>query len=326
MIHPLISIIVPVYKAEVYLHRCVDSILAQTHTDWELLLVDDGSPDRSGHICDEYAARDARIRVFHKKNGGVASAREMGIQNARGEYSIHVDPDDWIDAETLQTLYSKAVKTKADVVLCDFMLEYNGRQETDRQEPCSLKPTDCLRQLMAQELHGSLCNKLVRTGLYRKYDLHFPEVMTCWEDLYICCAIMMHDVCVAYVSKAFYHYDFFTNDNSMVRKTDICGLNAQRHCIQLLEDMLPENRHAELNEMKGLVLVTAFRLQLLSEKEIRDIYPEVNDWYVGKYGNSWRGTYYYGLCCTLRGNSFKIAGWKMLATNLYMRIKHKLGL
>ncbi len=82
--NPKISVIVPVYKAEKYLHRCVDSILAQTFTDFEVLLIDDGSPDRSGDICDEYAKKDSRVRVFHKENGGVSSARQYGIDNAQG--------------------------------------------------------------------------------------------------------------------------------------------------------------------------------------------------------------------------------------------------
>ena len=82
---PAISIVVPVYKAEKYLHRCVDSILSQTFADFEVLLIDDGSPDGSGLICDAYAEQDPRVRVFHKKNGGVASARELGVQNAKGE-------------------------------------------------------------------------------------------------------------------------------------------------------------------------------------------------------------------------------------------------
>lgn len=99
---PKISVIVPVYKAEAYLHRCVDSIIAQTFTDWELLLVDDGSPDRSGDICDEYASKDARIRVFHKENGGVSSARQKGLDEAIGEYTIHADPDDWVEPTMLE--------------------------------------------------------------------------------------------------------------------------------------------------------------------------------------------------------------------------------
>lgn len=100
----MITIIVPVYKAEKYLRRCVDSILAQTYSDFELLLIDDGSPDNCGAICDEYAAKDSRVRVFHKENGGVSSARNLGLENAKGEWIAFVDSDDWIEYNYLDRL------------------------------------------------------------------------------------------------------------------------------------------------------------------------------------------------------------------------------
>ena len=95
----LVSVIVPVYKAEKWLHRCVDSILAQTMTDFELLLIDDGSPDKSGEICDEYAAKDNHIRVFHKENGGGSSVRNLGLDNAQGEWISFIDADDWVEKD-----------------------------------------------------------------------------------------------------------------------------------------------------------------------------------------------------------------------------------
>ena len=100
---PKISIISPVYNAEPYIVKCLDSILAQTFESWELILVDDGSLDRSGNICDEYAAKDSRIVVIHKKNEGVGAARQTGMDNATGEYIIHVDPDDWVESDMLVT-------------------------------------------------------------------------------------------------------------------------------------------------------------------------------------------------------------------------------
>ena len=103
---PLVSIIVPVYKAERWLYRCVDSILAQTMTDFELLLIDDGSPDRSGEICDEYAKQDSRIRVFHKENGGVTSARRLVFENAIGEFLMFVDADDELPSDALESMLS----------------------------------------------------------------------------------------------------------------------------------------------------------------------------------------------------------------------------
>ena len=99
---PKISVIVPVYNTEKYLHRCIDSILAQTFTDFELLLIDDGSKDNSGAICDEYAAKDSRVRVFHKENGGVSSARNLGLDNVRGEWVTFVDSDDWVEKEYIE--------------------------------------------------------------------------------------------------------------------------------------------------------------------------------------------------------------------------------
>ena len=95
--NPKITVIVPVYNTEKYLRRCVDSILAQTFTDFELLLIDDGSTDGSGAICDEYAKKDSRVRVFHKEIGGVSSARNLGLDKAYGEWISFVDSDDWID-------------------------------------------------------------------------------------------------------------------------------------------------------------------------------------------------------------------------------------
>ena len=92
----MISVIVPVYNSEKYLHRCIDGILAQNYTDFDLLLIDDGSTDNSGNICDEYEIRDGRIRVFHQENGGVSSARNLGLDNARGKYVMFVDSDDYM--------------------------------------------------------------------------------------------------------------------------------------------------------------------------------------------------------------------------------------
>ena len=98
---PCISVIVPVYNVENYLPRCVDSILSQSFTDFELILVDDGSPDNSGKICDEYAEKDNRVRVFHKPNGGVSSARNLGLDNALGEFVTFIDSDDYVGREYL---------------------------------------------------------------------------------------------------------------------------------------------------------------------------------------------------------------------------------
>jgi len=113
---PKISVIVPVYNVEKYLRECVDSVLAQTFSDFELILVDDGSPDNSGKICDEYASKDSRVRVFHKTNGGVSSARNLGVENARGEWIMFVDSDDMICADALVVLFPWTKFADVDLV------------------------------------------------------------------------------------------------------------------------------------------------------------------------------------------------------------------
>ena len=104
----MVSCIIPVYNTEKYLPRCIESVLAQTFVDWEMLLIDDGSTDASGSICDEYAAKDERIRVFHKENGGISSARNVGLNYAQGEWIFFVDSDDSLPKTSLESLLSRS--------------------------------------------------------------------------------------------------------------------------------------------------------------------------------------------------------------------------
>ena len=136
---PKVSVIVPVYKVEKYLPECIDSILAQTFTDFELILVDDGSPDNSGKICDDYAARDSRIRVFHKENGGVSSARNLGIARARAQYVSFLDADDWWDEAFLEKMYTLSRKfPDAPMCCCGWICV----EREEKQQPTLLRGFD----------------------------------------------------------------------------------------------------------------------------------------------------------------------------------------
>lgn len=117
----LISIIVPVYKVEDFINTCIESVLNQTYSNWELILVNDGSPDNSPEICDEYAARDQRIKVFNKPNGGVASARNLGLDNITGEYVTFLDSDDFFHPDYLENLLKLSIQHSADIVQCGFI-------------------------------------------------------------------------------------------------------------------------------------------------------------------------------------------------------------
>lgn len=144
---PTISVIVPVYKVEPYLHRCVDSILAQTFTDFELILVDDGSPDNSPAICDEYAKKDSRVHVIHQKNGGLSAARNAGIDwafaNSDSEWLNFVDSDDWVHPEYLERLLDAALENNVSVSIC-------GYAKTQGEEP-EINKDDFLPQIWTPE-------------------------------------------------------------------------------------------------------------------------------------------------------------------------------
>lgn len=236
---PKISVIVPVYKAEAYLHRCVDSIIAQTFTDWELLLVDDGSPDRSGDICDEYASKDARIRVFHKENGGVSSARQKGLDEAVGEYTIHADPDDWVEPMMLEELYKKAKADDADMVICDYYMNDGKNQTYITQKPSNLDSNTVLKELF-QQLHGSCWNKLVRRVCYSgKAD--FPDGINCCEDLIWCVKVLKQNPRISYIHKAYYHYILSSSDSqSKMVSEERCEQDLKM--LSTLEFLLSSNK------------------------------------------------------------------------------------
>lgn len=130
---PKISFIVPVYGVEKYIHQCVDSILGQTYTDFELILVDDGSPDNCPQICDEYAAKDVRVTVIHKKNAGVSEARNTGIDAASGEWAYFVDSDDWIELDACERLMRDAEQTGADCIMSDCVIMADTYQKRAHQ-------------------------------------------------------------------------------------------------------------------------------------------------------------------------------------------------
>lgn len=178
-INPRISVIVPVYKVENYLHRCVDSILSQSFTDFELLLIDDGSPDNCGAICDEYAAKDSRVRVFHKPNGGVSSARNLGLDNACGEWVAFVDSDYYVDIDYLSEL---AAYTKQDNV--DFVVTLNTISNYTKDSNVVLQHDDLL--LFSKYKFQDYCQpwgKLYSNKVLEKMGLRFNPNVHLMEDL-----------------------------------------------------------------------------------------------------------------------------------------------
>lgn len=210
---PYISVIVPVYNVERWVARAIDSLCAQTLDNFELLLVDDGSPDKSGAICDDYAAHDERISVIHKENGGAASARNAAIDVARGRYLFFMDADDWCEPDMLQSLYDCAESGPFDLVVTGFYIDTYRTEDKFFREVKSL-PSRVYRsaqefredahRLFDRNLLYTPWNKLFRASYLRERNIRFPDVW--WDDLPFNLAVLADIERVALMDRPFYHF------------------------------------------------------------------------------------------------------------------------
>jgi len=229
--NPKLSIIVPIYKVEQYLPKCIDSILAQTFTDFELILVNDGSPDNCGRICDKYAKKDKRVIVVHKKNGGVSTARNAGIHAAKGEYIGFVDSDDVIHEKMYEILYKNASLYSSDLVVCDFFkTEVNNSvdMKTNIQDYHVKKFSniEALHQLFPEKYDSYatgagnsmkwvvLWNKLYKRELFKQNK--FLDGRIC-EDEFIMHRILFCCKKVIYLTAPLYYY--VQSPNSIIRSS-----------------------------------------------------------------------------------------------------------
>ncbi len=219
MVNPLISIIIPVYNAEKYLKRCIDSIIAQTYSDWELILVDDGSTDSSGKICDEYASQDKRITVCHIQNGGPSRARNIGVDKSKGDYIFFVDADDWIEPLSI----SDFLGTKGesfDIYFQNYVLhDSDGTSNVVGIQDIEAHGDDCktvLSNLICSSKFGWTWIKLFKSEILKKYRIKFREDCSLQEDELFTLQYCQHIKSIAVRNKANYHYYIY--DTSLTRK------------------------------------------------------------------------------------------------------------
>lgn len=215
----MISIVVPVYKVEKYLERCVNSLLNQTYQDIEIILVDDGSPDLSPELCDKYAKKDNRIVVIHKENGGLSSARNAGLRVAKGEYVGFVDSDDDVENEMYEKMYRVITKEKVDFVISDYMrISDDGKEvlKTLSIPQGHYSKSDIIEKIFPQLIMGenleygpllSVCPCLYRIDLLRKNSLEFDEKVR-WSEDNIFSAFVGYNADSFYYMKneGLYHY------------------------------------------------------------------------------------------------------------------------
>ena len=258
MVSPLISIIVPVYNVEKYIRRCVDSLINQTYRNLEIILVDDGSPDNSGAICDEYAKLDSRIKVIHKENGGVSSARNVGLDNASGEYIGFIDADDYIDLQMYEVLCNNMVNNGVQISMGIYALE-NGKGEFIPHYRVSLTEVLDKAQTIAEMLKQvkytcSLCDKLFSSKLIG--DIRFDETISHNEDLLFVYQLMKNSEKAVYTSKPMYYYCNNEQSASRVSFSDknTTMLKAQTMVLEDIKENIPEIYDVALTEYVKTVI------------------------------------------------------------------------
>lgn len=252
----MLSVIVPVYNVEKYLKRCVDSILAQTEKDLEIILVDDGSTDASGTMCDEYAKEYGHIKVIHKENGGLTSAWIAGAKVSKGDYLGFVDSDDWIDADMYKRMYDKAKEHDVDMVLCGLVKEFENTDRkntylTDRLTKSFYSETEIKESIVpvflcdgsfdSRAIPASRAMKLYRREIIMNNIKYCNDEVSIGEDLVITFACFM-DTKSIYAIHDFYPYHYWINESSLTGKHD-------RNYLDKL--IVLRNQLMKINEVKS---------------------------------------------------------------------------
>ena len=236
---PLLSVIVPVYNVETYLCQCVDSLLAQDLDDYEIILVDDGSTDTSGAICDRYAAAHPHLRCIHQKNAGLPAARQSGMRASRGRYVTFVDSDDWIAPDMYAKMCGAIRVTGADIVICDYTAVTTDSEIVCRNDFSAgyYDKTRLEREVYPRMLYSgtyfkygiapSLCNKIFRRELLLNHLFHVPTDIIIGEDALASYSCLLEASSVFFLDEPFYYYR--SNANSVSRRAVPLGRLQQNH-------------------------------------------------------------------------------------------------
>lgn len=230
---PLVSIIVPVFNVEPYIHRCINSILYQTYTDFELILVDDGSTDKSGSICDEYSSKDPRVKVIHNLNGGQSRARNAGIDFARGTFLSFIDADDYISPEMVETICGLAVKYDADIAECGYISVFNDKEVVcEFGKGIEFGEADFLiEKFLKGDIFYGVATKLFKSSLFKKAK--FPSGRI-FEDTWMTLNLCLEDLRYVRTNEALYYYNQINNSTLRSAITP----RKAREYIYILEDQL----------------------------------------------------------------------------------------
>jgi len=279
-LNPNISVIVPVYNSETYINQCIDSILNQTFSNFELILVDDFSQDNSPKICDDYSKKDKRINIIHKnKNEGSSLARKTGLNFATGDYIQFVDSDDWIEPDMLEKLYQKAVVENNDLVICNVYYFENNKKDIIKQDFSKSDKISLIKNIIAIKSKAYLFNKLIKRDLLS--IVNFPEDSRS-EDYVITVQNIYNSQSIGFINDPLYNYRYNSLSLSNNEETKLRGLLEENKNWRLLLLYLKEKyNNLSIFEPELGARLNSFRY-LYNKYNI----PELNELfkiYQGKY-------------------------------------------
>lgn len=259
--NPLISIIIPVYKVEKYLPKCIESILSQTFTNFELLLIDDGSPDNSGKICDKYQKKDSRIKVFHQSNKGVSAARNLGLNKANGEWIAFCDSDDWVEIDWLESYTNIILNNNFDIIFQGYISENKNKSSTHYLKNSSQGYLDAIYLLEKEDLLGWTCCKILKRSIIQQHRIQFEESLSLSEDLLFTLKFCIYANSLFVLPLAKYHYvshsDSLINKiysyeelykrNILIRDARLLLLNKHKYSVETeYENFIKEKYYADI--------------------------------------------------------------------------------
>ncbi|UOY06094.1 glycosyltransferase [Muricauda sp. SCSIO 64092] len=265
-----ISVIIPVYKVEKYLHRCVDSVLNQTYSNLEIILVDDGSPDNCGTICDTYEKQDTRITAIHQENKGLSGARNSGMKIATGDYISFVDSDDWLEPDMYRTLISAIVDTQSDMAITDFSKSMELSSQVASPIP---KPRNEVLNNKQTILYYRENGFYVWANLYRREvikDLSFRENIKFVEDMFFSMDVIANLGKAVHVKYPFYNY-FIGPNNSLTRraydKSKFTSLHANLYIQEKVATLFPEDNEVIETVRKSTLENAIYHLQSIYQSK-----------------------------------------------------------
>ena len=288
-----VSIILPIYNVEEYIAECLDSILRQTYQNLEIILIDDGSPDASGKICDEYQEKDNRIRVLHKVNSGVSAARNSGLEMATGEYIAFADPDDWLEPDMIEQMMNALKSRQAECSFCRFhteIIEPGKRQFYKAIEAKTGDSADAVSQMLKSLAYGTMVwNKLFHRSLIYKQDgsfVRFDETLKCGEDEVWLIEVVQNANCIAYLKEELYYWR--VRENSAYREEGITDIKitdviAQEMALNLIKDKQSDAYIRVMERLNEKVYQYRTSAYIHDQQE----YVKKLDGFRKKYGKYW---------------------------------------